>query len=100
METTSAAIRGASGLVLLAAIYALFKTALFPFVALFAFDAPGSESSWWAWLWAIGLVSAPMLAIVSGALALTSLFTASRRLLLIAVPLAVVPVTMAALLAQ
>lgn len=97
MNEDNSAIRWGAGLVLLVAIFGVYKTALFPFVALFAFDTPGTESRWWSWVTTTGLIFAPVLAVISGMLAVWTMFTGSLRILLFAVLVVLPPVAVAIL---
>ena len=80
------AIRGASGIVLIAAPFAAFGTALLPFVAGFMVDEPGSPLfGLFEVASALALVSMPFLAVFSGIFALKALWDGSAKTLLFAV---------------
>lgn len=79
------AIKGASLLAVVAAVWATVGTALFPFVALFAADGPSSQSALLVDLRFLAIACLPFLAFIAGIFALANLFVGSSKVLMVAV---------------
>ena len=80
-----------SALTLIVATFLTYQTKIYPFIALFSFDAPDAMSHLLPWVVSFGLFCAPLCAIGSAICAFVNLSFGSGKLLLVSVALCGLP---------
>lgn len=83
-----------STLILIGAIWLAYQCKLLPFVALFAFDAPGATEDLTPWLLCLALIAAPLSAAGAAICAFINVAMLSRKMLAIAAALSAYPLVL------
>lgn len=83
-----------STLILIGAVWLACRCKLLPFVALFAFDAPGATEHLTPWLLCLALIAAPLSAVGAAICAFINVAMLSRKMLAIAAALSAYPLAL------